>query len=353
MKRGDVIGISASKGAAILRKQDGTTFNKYLSEFQVWQGWIEKLQPGFNEKRGFKLPEKTEGAPLRWGKAFEPAVIHQAEKSRGMMIDDREYLFMRDFELKPVHSDKALDRAGKMIAYIDGRYSDGVIHEGKLTSEYIFQTEWGDPGTDHVPAEIYFQAQHGLIVTGADETIISLLVFPKRFDEFENIGWSVEIASESNFALRHADTQETISPIKWANSLVDMGYFFQYPIKRDEEIQNFMIKGYSDWWEKFINCQIVPDPKRYLDLKLMIPEPIGTIISPPFIERLFVEYKNLTEEMSPKGPLEKRREEIRVEVLSWARQTESTFDEESVEKWVFRNESGQKLGQFNGKVFLS
>jgi predicted phage-related endonuclease len=70
-------GISASRGAAILG------LSEFATPFEIWQIICEEREPGFNEKKGFALPVREETAAMRFGNAFESAVIELAEREQG------------------------------------------------------------------------------------------------------------------------------------------------------------------------------------------------------------------------------------------------------------------------------
>ncbi len=56
-------------------------------------------------------------------------------------------------------------------------------------------------------------------------------------------------------------------------------------------------------------------------------------------------------EISPRGRLGKRREELKVLILKSMRSSDSQLDDESREKTVLRDRQGRKLAQFDGKTF--
>jgi len=354
MKRGEVIGISASKGAAILKKPDGSTFNPYQTEFDVFQGWIEKVAPGWNQVEGYLLKEKEYGAPLNWGKAFESSIISLASDSHESPIIEREKLFLCGFDRGFIPPDLANTPTGKLLGYVDGLFESGEIHEGKLTNFWNFRDRWGEPLTDQVPAEIQIQAQHSMIVTGLDKVIVSVLVLPKRPDEYEAIGWEIQQYEKEIFEDDHSGyyltrESEEIPPLSWAKTLAEMGEFHQYFLHKNERLHSLMIDKYQEWWTRHIDGRKAPEPDSYDDIRRMVPDPIGTIVVPPDIERKFVQYADIGDELKSTGPLAKQRERIKVFLLNWARNQISTFDDKT--KWIFKNEQGKKLGQFNGKQF--
>jgi hypothetical protein len=347
MKNKDVIGISATKGAAILG------FPGYQTSFQVWQGWVEKLYPGFNEKMGFIMPEGPEGPALRWGLAFEDAIVKIAEEKQGWEIFAREKFVSKGLFYQ---TKKQYSKEPKILGYIDGLY-DGLpkkIHEGKTTSQYFFKENFGEPGTDRVPLTYQCQCQHLMMCTGAKKTILSVLVFPKRVDEFEALGYTIKNHGLFYSIERLSEKGELIqvyAPQNWASALDQMGYFYQYEIPANEYFQDLMFQKYRIWWNKHMIRREIPEPGNYEDFKRIISEPVGTIVVDQQTAAWYKEYKEIGKEIGKSGSLSKAREQKRLMILEKARKLEPTLDDESTDKWIFRDKYGKKLGSYNGKTF--
>jgi len=78
----------------------------------------------------------------------------------------------------------------------------------------------------------------------------------------------------------------------------------------------------------------------------MITAPSGTIIVDDDTMRWFKEYKNIGSEISQTGRLAKRRNQLKTLILDKARALEATLDDESTDKWIFRDSQGNKLGSY-------
>lgn len=348
--KGRVIGISATKASTILG------LKSYATQFEVWQGWIEKLHPGYNKKLGYELPEFKEGAALRWGNAFESAIIQLAEEKQGEQIKLRESLFAKDFNGKIIDP---YNKEGKSLCYIDGAYPDPKkLHEAKTTSYFYWKDNFGDPGTDQVPSGYQCQAQHQMICTGAEEVILSVLVFPKRQEDFEDLGWRIIPAGPSDANMSNEiwiekldSTPENVAnicvrPSEWARTLAQMGYFHQYTIKADLDLHATMIKRYKAWWQKHIIEKQIPDDQNFEDIKRMIPEPIGSIIVPTNILALIKKQKDIGQEISASGDLAKHREKLKTQILKACRGLDKTIDDDSKDKWILLDEAGKKVGSY-------
>lgn len=318
------LNLSASRAGAILG------MSNYSTPLQVWLQIMESREPGFCEKNNYKIPEFEYNSAMKWGHAFESAVIELAEGKQNWKIINREMLCK-------------YRKGGYITCHIDGMYDYGrsrdfrdgelTLHEGKTTSAQYFYSAFGEPGTDRVPVEYQLQCQHQMICTGAEKVILSVLVFPKRVEEWEKMG--IEIDNMSEFNKR-----------EWAHVLSDMGYFHQYTITAHPDLQKLMLEAYSDFWNNHVLTGTPPEPMNYDDIRAICREPVGTIISTPEIENLISEYKQIGSEISSTGTLAKRREQLKTQILNFSRTAGFTEDDESRDKWIIRSQDGKKLASY-------
>ena len=347
-------GISASRGASVLG------LSKWKTRVEIWLEISEGMKPGFSEKNGYLLPEPVDNSAVRWGLAFEDSIVKLAE-SKGGQILDREKSFKAEVE-------GSKSGGPEITCHIDGQFAPsmskldggswselkaGPLFEGKTTNAWTFRDEWGEPESDIIPREYTIQAAHQMLCTGADQVIVSVLVFPKRTDEWETEGW-IPYHSNHGWKLENPITDKYININNWSLTLDEMGFFHQYTINRDQALIDLMIKEYSTFWSDHVLTGIPPEPVNLDDIKRLTPTPKGVIYVPPEIAALFQEDKQIRTEISPKGDLGKRRVAIRTQILNFGRSVEPTFDEieESPSKWIFRDEfGGGKLGSFDGKAF--
>jgi predicted phage-related endonuclease len=330
------INISASRGAAILG------LSKWSTPVNIWLQIMESRYPGFCQENNYEYPEFEETAQIRWGKAFEDAIVELAELKQNMKIIDREKLYSNDY----VNLVNGVSKLDPMVTcHVDGWYDyySEPLHEGKTTSVFYYRDNFGEPGTDQVPIEYQIQGQHQMICTGAEKVILSVLVFPRRVDEWEEMGWEVINDEDYGYMMELNKNNNPHHMEYWARILDQMGYFHQYEIKKHDELQKLMISHYSEWWEKHVINKIPPEPKSYDDIKLLVTEPIGTIVADEKIERWIGEYKDIGKEISDGGPLAKRREQIKVDILKFMMESGYVEDDDSKDKWILRDRSGKKL----------
>jgi len=332
-------GISASRGAAVLG----------LSEFQtpleVWQRIMEERENGFNARNGYTLPPEPESAALRWGVAFEDAVVELAEIAQSKCIADRE----KYFEFTRSESDNSVYK--NITCHVDGVYAGRILHEGKTASAFSFREKWGEPNTDRIPRLYQIQVQHQIMCTGADEAIVSVLVFPETPDKWEKDGWVICKYIDSYRIKKESDKDVYgLKPSSWARVLCEMGYFHQYFIKRNDEVINLLIKYYFDFWENHVLTGKPPEARNYDDVKRILSEPKSTIIVPDYIERKMLEHRGITEETAN---AKKRKDRLKTIITKYAVQNIGEIDDESREAIIFRSNSGEKLGSWskdkNGK----
>lgn len=376
-------GIGASRGAAVLG------LSEWATTLEVWQQIMEERFParpsriaggsitmqetrpdadgytGYNAAHGYVLPEFKEGAPLRWGLAFEDAVVSLAEEATGAAIVDRETLFgiSLSHERKRVTYPDSIDMDCLPITcHIDGRYTLGepTLHEGKTTTAMSFREKWGEPGTDRIPRTYQIQVQHQMLCTGASEAIVSVLVFPETPDAWEKMGWIVEKGrtwdTSNNWYLRkvdkYADGSEKTLDLKrvekWAETFADIGNFHQYRIPANPRLQELMLEHYREWWNKYVLGETPPMARSYEDIKRLTPSPRGTIIADAELARWIAEHRQIGQESAESA---RSRDRLKVKMIEHAATLAKVQDEESADKWVIRSSDGKKLASFDGHVF--
>ena len=333
-------GISASRGAAILG------VSPYQTQLQAWQTLMEERQPGWNAAHGYQPPEGiADRASIRWGLAFEDAVVELAEKAQGNRIGWREGYFVvphksNDAEIT-CHIDGAFDTRGgpNPPALFD------TLHEGKTTTDWNLRENWGEPGTDKVPIQYQVQAQHQMLCTGAKRVIMSVLVFPKSPEDWEEMGWTLD----ADAGVMHHD-EAIIEIAQWARNLALMGYFHQYVIEANPAAQATMLARYRRFWTDNVLGEREPAPEDTDDLRRLFHAPSGTLVVDEQTALYIAEIADITDEIGTGGPLAKRKEALKVEVIERARKSSRIMDDESVDCVIFVSPEGKRLAKWNGKT---
>lgn len=358
-------GISASRGAAVLG------LSEYQTVFEVFQRICEEREPGFNAKRGWTLPPEPDSAAIRFGTAFEDAVVELAERERGCKITDREklYSYWKD--------------ENYITCHIDGNFENTfTLHEGKTTNAITYRNEWGTPGTDHIPRAYQVQVQHQMLCTGASEAIVSVLVFPEAPEHFEKLGWRITGGDGDPLIDFWLDNPEKkifgVALEVWAFTLYDMGYFHQYPVKANPEVQEYITLIYRDFWERFVLPGVPPEigtvplavkgkvewtdfaeldetlkAKRNVrkfwegaleDRKRMFPEHKAAFTVNKTMERKLKRAKKLKDRIKR---CEEEIDRIKLAALEYAEKKKGErLDDGAKEALVYRNEFGEKVAYF-------
>jgi predicted phage-related endonuclease len=323
--------ISASRGAAVLG------LSKWATPLDTWL----KLMPethgeAWLTERGYEPIVREDKAVFRWGHAFEDAICRLAEQSDnlGRKILNRElYCEHQEYDFVTCHQ--------------DGDYCVKTLHEGKTVFERAYNDQWGEPGTDHVPEIYQVQCQQQMACTGADEVILSVLVFPKSVEDWEKMGYRIELYPKTGGSCIYMG-EDYYSSFDWAQSLCNMGYFHQYTIPRNQTLIDAMLEGYSDFWHNHVLPGVPPKAEKYGDLKKLLTPPVGTVIASEEIERICAIDKALAKEIKE---AEAKRKKYKTMIGQYMKDNleGASIDDDSREKIVLRDRQGRKLRSFSKK----
>ncbi len=319
------IGISGSRAAAVLG------LSPYQTPVQVW---LDIMGAEFCHERGYEWKPFEGNTSTRWGSAFESAIVELTENKLGVNIIDREKYFEREY----------------LTCHVDGIINGDTLYEAKTTTVYGFSDAWGEPGSNKIPRMYQVQVQHNMMLAGLERAVVAVLVFPKRVEEFEEMGWLVVLDDGDAPYLLDPDGR-ILYPSAWADPLNYMGYFHTYEINADHELQNMMLKHYAEFWQDHVIGRTEPKARNIDDIKKLCREPKGTIIADDFIERIMSELDQLGDE---KNQIDERRDQIKLLALEYMRDQVPTIDEETETKYILRSRDGRKLGQYgkdkNGRM---
>jgi len=289
---------SASRCAAILEE------SPYQTSLEAFQNIMEENQPGWNESKGYTLPVFEESAPIRWGLAFEDAIIKLAEEKFEKNITLREKLFTKkigDIEIS-CHLDGVYKTGGGLEEVQEKKDREcillpsQIIHEGKSTwnrafysikgedcndetGEIEFKRRWGEPGTDEVPVEYQIQAAVQRICTSAELVKLSVLVFPKSTQEFEDLGW--EITTDKIYKIKDGVASEVTTIYGWAKTFAQIGNFHTYLLPTNKKLESLIIEKIQEFDELYVKPELPPPATNYPDIRRMLTQPQGTIVATP------------------------------------------------------------------------
>jgi hypothetical protein len=175
-----------------------------------------------------------------------------------------------------------------------------------------------------------------MLLTGIEQAIVSVLVWPLRVEEIEAAG----------------TLPDQIDTTAWADVFARMGLFHQYPVNAAPDLQRQIVEGCVDFWRRYVLTETPPPAQTYSDIRRLLPEPRGTVVADEQTERWCAEYKQITAE---EGNAKKRKDELKTLILApTIAAAEFPIDKDSVEAIVIRDRAGHKLASLskdkNGKV---
>lgn len=280
--------ISASRGAAICGA------SKYKTPFVAWLEIMEERQPGFCFKNGYEapiridpweLPLNPKHAAMRWGLAFEDAICDIVGE-----VTDRE-----KFCVHPEHD--------FITCHLDG-IKTGINQENKTAFIMAYEKGWGEPGSNMVPKDYLIQSQTQMMCNGGEMTDFNALVFPKAPAEWEKMGYRVKQDSEF---LRLPD-KKGVFLTNFAKNLKQLGYFHQYHVEANKELQDEILKIYTTFWNENVLKEVPPPINGYDDIKWLIASPEGEIEATPAMKSLWSEKCDIENEVKS---LLDRKDEIK------------------------------------------
>jgi hypothetical protein len=95
-----------------------------------------------------------------------------------------------------------------------------------------------------------------------------------------------------------------------------MGYFHTYNLPRNEPLESAIIAAIQRFHERNVMTGLYPDPQNYDDIRRLLARPMGTIVATPELAELCSEYSEVTRQLGTAGPLVKRKEALRLDILS-------------------------------------
>lgn len=302
-------GYSASRISSILG------LNSYQTQTEIWQVIQEEINPGFNIEKGYILPVFDGNASTRFGLAFESSICSLVENKFKTKIINREKFYSKTFD------DITLS------AHVDGESKDGTfLTENKTTTTQSFYSikddkkNWGLENTDEVPIQYQLQCAVQRICSGFKEVKLNVLIFPESPEKWEEMGWKVDSSEGFNpMSLVFAPNGEfkyRKSTDEWANSLYEMGFLKTFNLPSNPTLENLIIEKIKKFDSDYVKTQLPPKATEYKDVQRLLTQPMGTIIATPELKAKAAEYSEATRQLGASGPLAKRKEQLKTEIMS-------------------------------------
>lgn len=135
--------------------------------------WKTRLQL-FLEKTSEEPPPFLTTLPMQIGTALEPVIINEFGVRTGQEVTAFEQtLFHPSYPMMTGHIDGAIIENGQPVAGVESKWV------GRITDE------WGETGTDHVPAHVMLQCVHYMMVTGWQSWNVAALFGGTEFRWYE------------------------------------------------------------------------------------------------------------------------------------------------------------------------
>ncbi len=216
-----------------------------------------------------------------------------------------------------------------------------TIHEGKTTwnrafysikgedyddetGEIEFKRRWGEPGTDEVPEEYQVQCAVQRICTGAELVRLSVLVFPKSTQEFEELGITVSQELQSvpdDWDLIFKDEEgnflDAVHAETWAETFAQIGNFRTYNLPSNKPLESLIIEKIQEFDELYEKTELPPPATEYQDIRRACTQPMGTIIASPEMAAKAQLYSENVRQLGKRGPVAKNNEALKTEIMNW------------------------------------
>lgn len=120
----------------------------------------------YNDKKGLS-PEVEQNRYMYWGSRHEPTIRDVYQEMKGVHVEEKEMITSEKYPW--------------MFANIDGWIPEkNAVLECKTSTEFL-RDQWGEEGTDKIPARYLIQCAHYAIVTDCDYVDIAVLIGTSDF----------------------------------------------------------------------------------------------------------------------------------------------------------------------------
>jgi len=153
--------------------------------------WKTPVQLYLEKIGDAKEVEETEA--MHFGNILEEVVAQEFARLTGLKVrrDTRTFRH-KEYPHLMAHADRRITAAGSGVA---GAGTESIGLECKTAGRWYSDEEWGETGTDFVPADYFLQCQHCMLVTGWSKFHLAVLLAGNVFRHYEIPRDDVTIAS--------------------------------------------------------------------------------------------------------------------------------------------------------------
>lgn len=202
--------------------------------------------------------------------------------------------------------------------------TDSLDEDGNLSRDFNIKRKWGEPGSDEVPEEYQVQSAVQRICTGAELVKLSVLVFPRTQQEFEDEGWLISKMTEPEslagkpVIYKPDDLENWVCPDTWAKVFSDIGNFHTYNLPSHPELESEIIATVQKFHSDHVLTELPPAAEKYDDIRRLLTKPQGIIIcTDPELKRMCSEYSEITRQLGSAGPMKIRKEALKIAITQY------------------------------------
>ncbi len=353
--------ISGSRSGSVLGQ------NEYSTQVDVWLDIMFDIDPEWVMKN-YPTYERFEGnASTDFGSAFESSTIQLTEQKTGLKIIDQERVFEK--QIYPQMNN--LKNPMLMSCHVDGIFSlenwkrdhpdivnpfpGGILYEGKTTFEMAFRKKW-DVEKNLIPRYINLQCQHNCYLADLQEAIVSVLVFPKHPNDWEEMGWYIDEpdindGQDGYFLLQSEHNDYPVDPLEWAMALDQMGYHHIFKIERNDDLIKTMLEKYQEFWTEYVIPKKPPTAMNFDDIKKLCPSPHGTVVLDQDKDKNIIswinEIRGINKEIGTAGLMPKRKKELTTTVMNYVKDMPAVLEEENTNKLEIKDGQGFTIATYS------
>ena len=181
------------------------------------------------EKRRLPSAENTSDAlHLRLGHHLEPFIANEVERQTGLQAHRFDQTFFHpEHPMFFAHIDRFLTKPGHPLLDAAGQLRSDTLLECKSAHAFA-SNQWGEPGSDQMPAAYLLQVVWYLALTGCEQAVVAVLLGNQRVDRYE--------------------------------------------VQRDRALEAIVLTQARKFWDEHVVAGIAPRARVLSDLRLLYPD---------------------------------------------------------------------------------